>query len=287
MRLRHFLVFLFLLLLTASAPAEKTLQEQRVTQPGPKPSSLPSPCVGVEQSRLSCDAIQARNSDSQVVIGWIQAFGLIASLAFSAIAVRAAVRAAQQAAIGARASIETLEETKRMNAAAVRPHVNVEEAWINFDNQPPKPAIKLVVRNASQYTAYGWEWQGHIRFRLPDVEQERVVPLTPWLKRGARGVDIPPPDPQHMIPHVVGPALSQAEMAAISALHFQEGLTVFLKVFSRAFDIFGNEVEDVQDFVCTAYNALAVGGSNYQMKRVPPGTQVQGQEITVPRPPAR
>ena len=55
------------------------------------------------------------------MIGWLQATGLVLSLFFSALATLAAFRAVKEAAKGAKASTDTLQETKRMNAAVVRP----------------------------------------------------------------------------------------------------------------------------------------------------------------------
>ncbi|MDE2404280.1 MAG: hypothetical protein KGM17_06405 [Sphingomonadales bacterium] len=245
----------------------------------PTPAAIPA-CPRVEPG-MSCDAIQARNSNTQVTIGWLQAGGLVASLLFSAGAAWAAVQAARHSAVGARASVETLNETSRMNAATVRPHVSIESALINFNQQPPRPMIMLGVRNASQFTAHDWEWQAHLHVTAAGGDA-REIALRPWGPRGVRGRDIPPPDVQEMTPATIGFELDQAEMAALSALRPEEGLRIFLTVASRCFDIFDNPIEDYQHFAAIAFNAMARGGGVYHLVPSPPGTRIEGQEIRVP-----
>ena len=90
---------------------------------------------------------QARDADKQIVIGWFQAAGVGFSLIFSALAVGAALVTVKKAS-------DTLDETKRMNAAIVRPIVAIETASIGFDLHTYQPKITLVTRNASDFTAH-------------------------------------------------------------------------------------------------------------------------------------
>jgi len=90
------------------------------------PDKPPSqPCIGAERGNLSCDAIaakaaydQARDADRQILIGWLQAGGLVLSLFFSALATRAAFKAVREAEKGAQAGLDSVVEAGRAADAA-------------------------------------------------------------------------------------------------------------------------------------------------------------------------
>jgi len=252
------------------------------------PDQTPSqPCVGAEQGDLSCDAIaakaaydQARDARRQILIGWLQAGGLVLSLFFSALATRAAFQAVGKAN-------ETLDETKKMNAAIVRPIIAIESASIAFDLGTNKPKVTLTTRNASNHTAHDWEWKPLLKYRANGIARKSRI--FSWGTRGVAGIDLPPSDKRSQIPRVMPFALNQAEQAAMLEMEIGNGLHIYLTVFARCFDVFGNQVEDEVHFNTVAFNlfgALAQGAGEVevvvQLQPSPPGVQVEGQEDEVP-----
>ena len=251
-------------------------------------------CVGTDQPGLRCDAIaaqaaadQARDTHWQIYIGLMQAVGLIASLAFSARATRAAFRAVDEAKKGAQASKDSLDETRRMNSAAVRPHIAIETAAIQINEATSEPTIYLTTRNASSFTAHDWECQLLIKLRAAGTANERKSPLHRWGKRGVAGVDLPPGDYSPRIPMTLGYRLNPEEIAAVTSLDPGEGLLVTLAVFGRCFDIFGVQIPEKYNFSALVYNVLdGIGGGQFAFQRTPPGTQIEGEEDDIPHAPA-
>ena len=245
------------------------------------------PCIAGKYEGLACDAVaakatddQARDADKQILIGWLQAGGLVFSLLFSALATKAAFGAVREAKRGAAASLATLAETKKMNAAIVRPIVAIESIWIDFDLHTYQPKIGMKTHNVSDFVAHDWEWQPLIKYG------ERKSRLLPWWKRGVRGIDLPPGDIRDQIPKVITFPLEGNEIVAVTELAQEEGLRVTLTAFTRCYDIFGNAVEDSHHFFATVYqlaNAFEATTVVY-LQSVPPGTHVEGEEDKIPEP---
>jgi len=286
---RIVLVALGWLILAASNPVfAKPGNGQEKSQPvGHQSDAAPLPsagakddpreaCVGAEQGNLSCDAIaakaaydQARDADWQTWVGIAGAIGVVASLMFSALATRAAFRAVTKAE-------ETLDETKKMNAAIVRPIVAIESAWIDFDLHTYEPKIGLQTHNVSDFIAHDWEWQILLRY----VERGSV--LYPWQKRGVRGIDLPPQDIRDQIPKVISFPLQGDEIVAVTDLG-PPGLAVKLTVFTRCYDTFGNVVDDQFHFLAAVYNlANPLNATTVYLESVPLGVRAEGQEDSVP-----
>lgn len=254
-------------------------------------------CVDKEQHTRSCNILamqaaidQAGYAYWQTLIGLAGVAGVVISLIFSARANSAASKAATEAEKGARASQETLEETKRMNAVVVRPIVAVESASIAIDLTDFQPKITLVTRNASDYTAHDWEWQPQLKYRVEG--SERKSSLMPWGIRGIRGINLPPGDERNQIPVTVSLALNLAEQVAITESDVSKGLHIFLTVFSRCYDAFGNPVDDVHHFGGTAFylfGRIALSGGDgdipIPLQAVPPGAHIEGQEDKIPKTP--
>jgi len=287
------------LILAASNPVlAKPDNAQEKHQPsGHQSDAAPSPsarakdaqigaCLGAEQGNLSCEAIaakaaydQARDADRQTWVGIAGTIAVVASLIFSALATRAAFGAVTKAE-------ETLTETKKMNAAIVRPIVAIESASVAFDLGTNKPMIMLTTRNASDRTARDWEWKPLLKYRVGAVE--RKSQSFPWGRRGIAGIDLPPGDKRSQNPRTIPFELSQAEQVAITELEIDNGLHISLKVFALCFDVFGNQVDDEFHFSTTAFNlfgALAQGDGGepvFTLQPGPPGAQIEGQEDVVP-----
>jgi len=103
-----------------------------------------------------------------------------------------------------------------------------------------------------------------------------------------KGIDLPPGDVSPRTPRVTSFALNQGEQVAITELEIGNGLHISLKVFSRCFDAFGNQVDDEFHFAATAFNlfgALAQGAVEFVVELQPTaaGTQIEGREDAVPK----
>lgn len=235
------------------------------------------PCIGAEHGDLSCDAIaaraaydQARDADRQIWIGWFQAAGVALSLVFSGAATLVALKALGK-------SNETLDETKRMNAAVVRPIVAVDAVWIEFNLTNYQPKIGLATHNVSAHTALDFEWQVVLTY---GNRRSRVFP---WFTRGVRGVNLPPGDRREQIPKTLTFNLNDAEAAAASEIDPAQGLNVGLTLFTRSYDAFGNPVDDKHSFFVVVHDlANAAVGPKRRFQAVPPGTRIEGEDDRIP-----
>jgi len=238
---------------------------------------------------------QARAADVQANAALAgDVVGLLTFLA-AVVAAIFAGRAAVHTRRGADAARETVDETKKMNVAVVRPHVAVEEASIEFDvGNNCVPTIRLTTRSAGSFTALDWECQLLLKYRIHGTDGERKTVLHQWGNRGVKGVSLPPGDRSPRIPMVVSLPLNVGEQAAIVSGQINEGLLVDLTVFCRCFDVFGNPVDDRYHFgetLFNLFNILAQNGNDANfavpLQRIPLGTQIEGQEDRVPDAPNR
>lgn len=167
-----------------------------------------------------------------------------------------------------------------MNAAAVRPHVAVDRVVIKFDYITNDPIIQIFAENVGSFPAYDWEWVPLIKYR---VGEERKTTLFPWGKRGVAGIDLLPGKGRNVTPKHIKFPLTDIEYKAACAIANNEGLHVFVTIFTRLFDVFGNQVDDKHHFF-TLVTRMSKSAGNYtfSLQHVPPGTQIEGQEDRIP-----
>jgi len=254
-------------------------------------------CIDHEGLVSDCQAAIGKATIAQARYAGMQAHAAVTGDIVGGLTLLAAVfaaifagKAAAHTRRGADAALAAVDEAKRMNAAAVRPHVAVEEANIAFDiSNGCCPTIRLTTRNAGSFTALDWECQLLLRYRINGVEGERETPRHRWGNRGVRGVSLPPGDRSARIPISLTFPLNIAEQAALVSGVIQEGMAIDLVVFCRCFDVFGNAVEDKFHFGGVAFNLFGLLTDNplgeearVTLQHVPPGTRPLGEEDQLP-----
>lgn len=199
------------------------------------PSSLS--CKGTDKPELSCNAIsaqaaldQARDARWQIVIGCVQAVGLVASLFFSARAASAAFGAVREAEKGAQASRDAVVEAKRSaNAAheanrpwlkmtvAEKSHFTPKESFgrdsfqvsVEVENLGSGPAIQSSLRCYMIDAAKGLSSESEIKRAYNHARNRPGFPLPPIFKGEKKmfseqayhlGGILQPVEPQVLIP---------------------------------------------------------------------------------------